>query len=229
MVLSRSIPLSSVSPKFYFKLVLILILFFISASDEIIPQQSKISKGVNYLTEFIASPEFKKLKDKSTDIQLMDSLYLKSLNFYNGDISEALLAVTFAVIPYKKVPVQIPLIKLMIYYPLIAHNDSLVKLKNENLPKYLLFDSPKNDYGDKDKLAHFFGSAFLSYNSLFFDFAVLFGYFVEVFEETFQIQSEINQRDLRVNLLGIEFGKKLKCCKDFLPSKIILQEFIENE
>lgn len=203
-----------------------IIFIFLLTASALLPQQSKLSKGVNYLTEFISSDYFVKLKSGGDDAALSDTLFLRAVDFYNGDISEALLALTFTTVPYNKVPLQIPFIKIVVYYPLVSHSDSVFKLKNENLPRYFFEDSPQTDYGDKDKLAHFFGSAFLEYSSRVFDFAELIGYFVEVFEESFQVQSEIDERDLRVNRLGIEFGKSLKKDKTILPSQIILQDSI---
>jgi hypothetical protein len=94
--------------------------------------------------------------------------------------------------------------------------------KNENLPKNLFFDSPQNNFGDKDKLAHFFGSAFLSYESKFFDLGKLIGYFVEAFEESFKVQSSVDIRDLDVNEYGRFFGELLKENDNLLPSQIFL-------
>jgi len=86
----------------------------------------------------------------------------------------------------------------------------------------LYYDSPLTDYGDKDKLTHFFGSGFLSYSIPIFDFANGFGYFVESFEEDFKVQSKIDSRDLEVNVNGALFGKMLLNNKNLLPSDIIL-------
>ena len=138
------------------------------------------------------------------------------------DYSETLLSLSFATVPYREVPIRIPLLNLIVNYPLTSASDSIYQMKNENLPKDIFFDSPQNDFGDKDKLAHFFGAAFLSYSSLFFDLGDLFGYFVEAFEEDFKVQSSIDERDLVTNNLGDTFGKLLKRNKEILPSQILL-------
>jgi hypothetical protein len=203
------------------KLILIFIeLSFFNAL--IFSQQSSLSKTVNYLSEFISSAYFDNLKKTYNDLSLVDSIYLKAIVINKNDISESLLSLTFGTIPYREIPIKIPLINGIIYFPLISHNDSIFILKNKNLPKDLLFDTPKDEFGDKDKLAHFFGSAFLSYNSHFFDFGTVFGYFVEVFEENFKIQSSVDDRDLMVNNLGRIFGKMLKENRNILPSRIFL-------
>jgi len=198
------------------------ILLIIIFSTIIFPQQSKLSRAVNYLSAFIASDHFVELKETNSDLALVDSIYLRAISFTEEDYSEALLALTFATIPYKKVPVVIPLIKEVVYYPLIATDDSTFKIKNKNLPRYLFYDSPKTIHGDVDKLAHFFGNAFIGYSESIFDLSSLIGYFVESFEESFKVQSKVDYRDLDVNWYGDQFGKLLKENEKLLPSQIML-------
>ena len=188
----------------------------------IFPQQSDLSKGVNYLSDFIASYYFTNLKNECTDLNLVDSIYTRAIEFYNYDYQEALLALTFTTIPFRRVPLVIPLIKARIYYPLISANDSIAALKNKNLPGQLFYDSPKNDFGDKDKLAHFFGNGFIGYSEIILDLADVFGYFVETFEEDFKVDSKIDYRDMDVNWYGVLFGNMLEINKKVLPSQIMI-------
>jgi hypothetical protein len=203
------------------KLALCILILTPVLSSFIFPQQSVLSKGVNYLSEFIASDYFLQLKKENTDLALVDSLYKRAIYFYNYDYEEALLALTFTTIPYRRVPIVIPLIKSRLYYPLISANDSISNLKNQNLPGKLFFDSPDNDYGDKDKLAHFFGNAFIGYAENILKLADVFGYFVEAFEEDFKAQSEVDFRDVDVNWYGVLFGEMLETNKNVLPSQIM--------
>lgn len=198
------------------------ILITILLTTLIFPQQSKLSKAVNYLSSFIASDYFVGLKEANSDLALVDSIYLRAIAFTGYDYSEALLALTFATVPYKKIPILIPLIKEVIYYPLISADDSTFNLKNENLPRYLFYDSPKTSHGDVDKLAHFFGNAFIGYSENIFDLSSLIGYFVESFEESFKVQSKVDYRDLDVNWYGDQFGKLLQENEKLLPSQIML-------
>ena len=202
------------------RIVIFIILLFNTSS--IFPQQSKLSKTVNQISDFIASEYFLNLKKTKPDVALVDSIYLTAVEFSNEDYSEALLALTFATIPYKEIPMKGPIFKSSMYYPLTSADDSTFVLKNKNLPKYLYYDSPKTDYGDKDKLAHFFGNAFLSYSITIFDLANGFGYFVESFEEDFKVQSRVDFRDLEVNINGALFGNLLLDNNNLLPSDIIL-------
>lgn len=205
-----------------YKKIVLIFLISILLNKFAFPQQSELSKRVNYLSSFIASNYFNELKKSNSDIALVDSIYFRALDISNYNYSEACLALTFATVPYKKVPIVLPLLNVTVYYPLISASDSIFKLKNQNLPKNLFYDTPQNSFGDKDKLAHFFGSAFISYSTLFFDLGDLIGYFVEVFEKNFQVQNIIDKRDLTADKLGDYFGKILKNNKQILPSDLFI-------
>ena len=198
------------------------ILFVLIITIQIFPQQSKLSKAVNYLSGFIASDYFLELKKTIPQLNLVDSIYLRAVKFYNEDYSEALLALTFTTVPYRKVPITLPLINVEIQYPLISADLDTYLLKNQNLPSQLYYDSPQNNYGDKDKLAHFFGNSFIGYAEPVFDLADVFGYFVEAFEEDFKAQSKVDFRDMNVNLYGKLFGDLLEKNKKILPSQVML-------
>ena len=198
------------------KIILLTLIFAVP----VFSQQSKLSQAVNYLSEFISSQHFRDLKKSNSDLALVDTIYLRAANYENHNYSETLLALTFTTVPYNKVPIVIPFFKLIVDYPLTSADDSIYLLKNRDLPKSFLYDSPGNKFGDKDKLAHFFGSAFLSYSTLFLDLSGLIGYFVEVFEQDFKVQSSIDSRDLFVDGLGAQFGKLLRKDKTILPSQI---------
>ena len=203
---------------YHFRIILLFFLLSIPG----LPQQSKLSRAVNHLSEFIASDSFKELKRTNDDLTLVDSIYLRAVNIANKDYSEALLATTFTTIPYREVPIVVPLIKSLIYYPLVSADDSTFKKKNRNLPRQLFIDSPDNDYGDLDKLAHFFGNAFIGYSENILDLSHLIGYFVESFEEDFKVDSRVDCRDLDVNSYGDYFGKLLEKHNELLPSQVML-------
>jgi hypothetical protein len=177
---------------------------------------------VNSISEYIASTDFLSIKGRVGDLKSIDSIYTQAFNHSDHDYSETLLALTFATVPYREVPVQVPLLKTILYFPLISASDSIFNLKNLHLPRNIFFDSPKTESGDQDKLAHFFGSAYISYASNIFDFGNAIGYFVEVFEESFKVQSSVDERDLITNQFGNTFGTLLKKNKNILPSQIII-------
>jgi len=207
---------------FLLRIVLFFYLLIILSGENAYPQQSSLSKSVNYISSYISAEEFINLKAGIGDLCAVDSIYSTALKFNEDNYSEALLALSAATLPYREVPIIIPLINSVWKYPLVSSDDSVYNLKNENLPAQFFYDTPQNDYGDKDKLAHFFGFAFLSYSTLFFDFGNLIGYFVEAFEEDFKVQSSIDYRDLEVNFLGKCFGRLLKNDKSILPSQVLV-------
>jgi len=196
----------------------VFILTIVLSSNFSFPQRSQLSNEVQIISEFIASNSFLSLKEQEGELQSIDSLYLKALSITGNNIQEALLALTFAVVPYKSVPIHF---LFTFEYPLLSADDSTFTKKNKNLPKYFLTDSPKNEFGDKDKLAHFFGNAFVAYTSQVFDLTSAIGYFVEVFEENFTPENQIDLRDLKINKLGEAFGKSLKKDQTLLPSFFI--------
>jgi hypothetical protein len=200
----------------------ILILISLLLPSKIFAQQSDLSKAVNYLSGFIASNYFKSLYQTNDDLALADTIYLRALHFENYNYSNALFDLTFAVIPYNKVHIRLPLIGIDYVYHLTSAEEKIFMKKNENLPKRLFFDTPRNNYGDKDKLAHFFGSAYIAYSSNFFDLGDLIGYFVEVFEQDFEVQNTIDFRDIETNYLGNMFGEILKKDKTILPSQVMM-------
>jgi len=201
-------------------LILLLSLFFIS-SNQNFPQKSKLFNAIEFTSNYILSKEYYNNLKNKFDLQLIDLIYNNQLKHQKMDIKEALLSLTFALVQVRVVSINFPILGT-INYPLVSVNDSLFELKNKFLPKQVFWDSNLNDFGDKDKLSHFFGSAFISYNSNIFDFGDLIGYFIEVFEEVFQIQSSIDKRDMMTNYLGNIFGNLLKYNKNILPSQVLI-------
>lgn len=204
------------------KMKLIIFLEFIFLTHIAFSQQSNLSKAVNFISEYISSENFVKIKSTYGDLAATDSIYLTAIKYSHYDYDDALLALMLATVPYREVPIQIPLLKIVVNYPLVSADEQTFLQKNKNLPAHLFLDSPQDSFGDKDKLAHFFGSAFLSYESNLFDLGKLIGYFVEAFEESFKVQSSIDPRDLDVNDYGRLFGSILKKDKSVLPSQILL-------
>jgi hypothetical protein len=204
------------------KFLIIISIFIITSAPFLFPQQSKLYKAVNYMSSFISSNYFHDLSKTNNDLALTDTIYLRMLKYENYNYNETLFALTFSVIPYNKVHIRIPLINRVVIYRLPSVPEEMFIKKNDNLPKRLFFDTPTDGYGDKDKLAHFFGSAFISYAQNIFDFGNLIGYFVEVFEEDFEVQNSIDQRDLQTNNLGNIFGEMLKENKNILPSQVMI-------
>ena len=188
----------------------------------VMPADRDLNNAILYLSEFIASPYFDSLNRSLESAALVDTLYKRALDFYNQDHSEALLALLFVTLPYNKIPATIPILNSAIEIPLPSVNDSLFYLKRRNLPKKIFFDSPATEMGDKDKLPHFFGSAFLSYEVSIFNLSKFMGILIELFEETFKVEGYIDYRDLLADDLGTVFGDMLKNNNELMPSQVLI-------
>lgn len=204
-----------------FTIVKVFIFFFIQLT---IHSQTKFENtfygGVFYLSEYIASEEFNSQKGNEDDLKLVDHLFRKAVEFYDRDISEALLALTFACLPFNHIKVQF-LFGIRFNIPLPSPPKKVFQKRLENLPSRLFFDSPNSNFGDKDKLSHFFGNAFLKYNFGFFNLSKFMGIFVENVEEGLFIEGGYSPRDIIVNNFGELFGRTLKQNKNILPSEIL--------
>ena len=204
------------------KIILILFaVFFLFTAISFAQEKPTFKQGVIYLTKFICSDYFVSLKNKTTDLDLVDTLYLRSLKYYLNDPSEAMLALTFATLPYTEIHITIPLIQLKFTVPLPTVRGQLFTVKMKNLPAKFFYDTPNNAFGDKDKIPHFFGSAFIEYNIPYLNLSRFIGIFVEKFEEVFYVDGQADLRDLYVNGLGIKFGKALRKNDKLLPSEIL--------
>jgi hypothetical protein len=146
---------------------------------------------------------------------------VKAKDFYNDDISETLLALTFATLPFEKMPLNIPYLGLDFNVSLPSGDPNLLKDKIRNLPKNVFEDSPKSNFGDKDKTAHFFGNAYFSFDVTFFNLSKFLSIFVELFEDAFKVEGGIDNRDFVANHLGYLFGQELIKNPNSLPSETL--------
>ena len=190
--------------------ILIILMIFFSGTFSGFAKQNNPSfeDGVIYLSLIIAEEKYS--TTYLTDLQIVDSLFSDALDFYEGDVSEALLALTFATLPFNKMPVTIPLVNIRIKLKLPSIDNGIFEKKRINTPGLIFFDSSSSRGEDRDKLAHFFGNAFLSYNFSFFNISKFFGLLVEMFEESFKVSGSIDFRDLQSNHLGEFFGYSLR-------------------
>jgi hypothetical protein len=171
------------------------------------------------LKRYIRSEKFSFVKSCVGDARAIDAIYLRALEISHADVSEALFISAFATMEHKDVGVRLPIIKLPVYFPLTTESDSVFRYRVSQLPSHFYVDSPLGEYGDKDKLQHFFGSAFLAYSSRSRGFANFIGDFIEWGEPKFIIGGVDDPRDRRANHEGQEFGLTLGDRGDALPSK----------
>jgi len=204
-----------------FNYTVILLLIFAELSFSQIFVEKDLESGINYTVQFINSDTFLQLKNTESDLTLIDSIYLRAKKFHSNNIAEALLTLTFATLPFSKMPLKIPFVGIILNAKLPSGNPSLIDLKIKNLPKNLFEDSPNSNFGDKDKTAHFFGNAYFSYSVTLFNLSKFLSIFVELFEDAFKVEGGIDNRDFIANNLGYQFGKELLENPNQLPSEVL--------
>lgn len=197
--------------------MLLLLLLFSSSTQAQKEYDKSFYGGLFYLTNYLASEEYIKFAKTKNDLEAVDHIYDKALTFFDGDASETFFCLTFVFIPYNHISVKLPLIGI-VKFPLPSPSRTVFNEKVKNTPKYLFFDSPNNDFGDKDKLAHFFANAFLRYNVSIFNLSEFLGIFVEYFEQGFFLQGGFDRRDLVANHLGELFATMVHNNKQAKPS-----------
>ncbi len=149
---------------------------------------------------------------------LVDSIYVHALTYYKYDHSEALLAITITCLPVTTFDIQLPIINIPLSLKLPAPEKKYLEKKKRNLPRYFIDSNKTNDI---DKLSHFFGNAFWSYNLRNSKFSTILGYVVEYFESIFKVSGALDKRDLYANKLGENFGVSLLFDKNIMPSSYL--------
>jgi hypothetical protein len=201
------------------------ILFFAQA---VVPaQQSRLSTEICAISSYIASDGFLAERKAGTDIESIDLIFRHAVQVCGGDTSEALVAAMFAAVPFNVVHTETPFLHVKLDIPLPSADEETFQKKNRNLPRRLFLDSPSNEFGDKDKVAHFFGAAFVSYSMKSVELTIYIGYLVEVIESVLMVDP-IDVRDLMTNALGACFGKVLREHKPVQPSQMFLIPIISN-
>lgn len=202
-------------------------LLFILFSFILLNAQSNKSfpEALNTANSIIISKEIGLIKNH---LERLDSIYFKTLRALNYDYSETFLALTFATLPYNKMPISLPIIGIKFNIPLPSPDSLIFEKRKKNLPSQLADDSPLNEFGDKDKVSHFFGNAFLSFNFNLFNLSKFIGILIELFEESFGVQGGVDPRDFRFNNLGNDFGIKVTENPALKPSDILKINFKGN-
>jgi hypothetical protein len=205
--------------------IILLLLIFLAMSENINAQRKNDKSfygGIFYITNYMISDEYKLYSHGHTDLELVDHLYQKALTFFDNDASETFFCLTFALIPYNKILMRFPVLNFVMTIPLPSPSQNVFDQKLKVTPKKLFFDSPANDFGDKDKLAHFFANAFLHYNVNFFNLSEFLGIFVEFFEQAFFLQGGYDYRDLIANHIGEFFAGMVQKNPNAKPSEALL-------
>lgn len=184
--------------------------------------------GIMYeLREFIRDLEPTRPRSRDHDLRELDALFDRAVYLAEGDIHAALLALTWATLPYHRFPAVVPLVGWTITVPVSTESRSDFQRRLANLPGLLLPDTPPSL--DRDKLPHFFGSAYLQCVAQDPELADALGVAVEWFEQVFKLEGFHDERDITVNRLGIVFAMQLQRQRAVRPSDIFHHWSNSNE
>ena len=165
------------------------------------------------MRDYIASTEFGRFDSTHTPEEVMDDVYYTALSYRHGDLSSSLLATMFGVIEHEYIPVAFFGSELDI--PLTSETHARFRQRWSHLPSHIYHTSED----DRDKLQHFFASAWLK-ESLGMDWlAKLAGNMVEVVENIFFVGGFEDPRDVHANRDGIHFALEANKHLDAQPSK----------
>jgi hypothetical protein len=183
-------------------------------SETFTPQLIIDSKRIR---DYVRDARFKELTLRCGDLRAVDGIFLKSLRITDFNLSRALFLSLMAILEHQNVDFKLPIVG-GIRVPLTFEQDSLFKARKKNIPGRVYPDSPLNEEGDKDKLQHFFASAYLAYVSESPELARQSGNFVEWGEARFVVGGADDPRDRRANKHGEAFGRDLLVVRTLLPS-----------
>ncbi len=165
--------------------------------------------------------------DRESELHDIDLIYLKAMELSRRHVSTALLAASIAVLNRTDIKPTFPLLGI-VTLPLPAEDSAGAATRIDKLPRYIFPDSPQDKWGDSDKLVHFFGSAYLTYESGARPIPEAVGKFVEKGEVALKLDTAADPRDLFANSLGQEFGRALSDGRNALPSDYLSAKYIKK-
>jgi hypothetical protein len=161
------------------------------------------------LKDYVRSEEFRELRARVGDRCAVDGIFDRARELSWGNSYEALLISALATFDHRRFGVRLPLLGALLWFPLTSEFAEDYQARVSALPRNLYEDSPPGEEGDRDKLQHFFGSAFLAYLVESLDAADRVGEFVEWGEERFIVGGVSDDRDRRANREGEQFALHL--------------------
>ncbi|MCI0706375.1 MAG: hypothetical protein L0Y80_02690 [Ignavibacteriae bacterium] len=177
----------------------------------------RIVLDVKAIRGYVRDERFVELTKLCGDQRAVDAIYLRALKIAEYHIGRALFLSMAATMEHQNLDVRMPLVE-SIKLPLTFEEDSLFKSRTKNLPARIYPDSPMDEHGDKDKLQHFFGSAYLAYATESREVARSTGDVMEWGEARFVVGGADDSRDRIANIQGEKFGHDLLLVKTLLPS-----------
>jgi len=184
-----------------------------------------IHAGVE-LKDFIRSDEFAAYRRYAGDARAVDAIYVRAMSLTGNNTSLALLAAAVATFDHDIVGLDNPLLAL--YLPLSSEPRAEFEARVRNLPSDFYSDTPPGPNGDRDKLQHFFGAAWIALTFESRGAAERVGEFVETGEDAVIVGGVLDNRDRRANWNGTEFGIALLSNNRRYPSEFFKTPIVEG-
>jgi hypothetical protein len=171
------------------------------------------------LREHIRSDIYREETEGMTDREKLDYIYDDAYILCRGDFQAAQLAGAVATLEHRTIDVKL-LFGVSITLPLTFESEENFLKRVDRLPSRIYNDSTE----DKDKMQHFFLSAYLK-RTLGTNLLVrLLGIFVEAGEEAFIVGGMTDKRDIQANDDGMRFATSDKRAPVSKPSEYLGKE-----
>lgn len=178
-----------------------------------------VFSNVHELKIMMRDESFRRLREVWGDRYAVDVAFRWAEQLCWNNRAVSLLVIFLATIEHRNVGFRVPLLGPILWLPLSGEFSDEFAERVRALPAHMFPDSPAGEFGDKDKLQHFFGSAFLAYVFGGADPAERVGDFIEWGEEAFVVDGTFDTRDLEANNRGRYFAARLLEDREALPSE----------
>jgi len=177
-----------------------------------------VFNNVQQLKLLMRDEEFQGIRRRWGDRHAVDVAFRWAEQLCWNNRAIALFITFAATIDHRNVGFRIPLLGPVLWLPLTGEFPDEFVERVRALPSDLFPDSPPGETGDRDKLQHFFGSAFLAYVFGGSEPAERVGEFVEWGEDAFVVDGVYDLRDQEANARGRRFAARLRDDREALPS-----------
>src|ERR1051326_4536282 len=182
-----------------------------------------IQHGIE-LRSFIRSKTFRNIRTTFGDNRAVDAIFIRAMQLTNNNTAISLLLAALASFDHRLVGIKVPVFR--IFLPLSDESEEEFTQRLRHLPCRLYPDGPQGPEGDRDKLQHFFGSAFLTFIFESDEAGDNFGEFIEHGEDAFIVGGVMDDRDRRANHEGQRFGIALLEENRRVPSEFMKPHYV---
>ena len=175
------------------------------------------------LKSFIRTDTFGNIRRQYGDLKAFDAVFIHAMKLTNDNTAVSLILSTFACFDHRIVGLKIPVFALA--FPLSDESSEEFNSRVKNLPRKLYPDTPRIPTGDRDKLQHFYGAAFIAYIFESDQPAERFSEFIEQGEDAIIVDGVLDERDKRAGRNGEKFGLALLKNNHRLPSVFLDPHF----